>query len=144
MPVWIGLLSLPLGHTLPVEHNQTLIRLVQDDLDRQMDRLLLDKKQFIQRKEVGSPSAILLGIKERELSSISELAKSEKVSGYSFELVENEVQRLRNQVQLEKLGNIHFLENFELSLATLNAEINKRSVRSPIKGDFSSCFVAHW
>jgi hypothetical protein len=137
---WVALL--PLGQTLPVEHNQTLIRLVQDDLDRRMDRLLLDKKQFIQRKEVGSPSAILLGIKERELSSISELAKSEKVSGYSFELVENEVQRLRNQVQLEKLGNIHFLENFELSLATLNAEINKRSVRSPIKGDFSSCFVA--
>ena len=65
---WVALL--PLGQTLPVEHNQTLIRLVQDDLDRRMDRLLLDKKQFIQRKEVGSPSAILLGIKERELPQL--------------------------------------------------------------------------
>ncbi len=137
---WVALL--PLGQTLPVEKNQTLVRLVQDDLDRQMDRLILDKKQFLQRKEVGTPSAILLEVKEKELSSMSELAKSDNVPAYSFELVENEVKRLRTQVRLEKLGNVHFLENFDLSLAKLNAEIQKRSIKSPISGDFSSCFVA--
>ena len=73
---------------------------------------------------------------------MSELAKIEQVASHSFDIIDNEVERLRTQVKLEKLGNTHFLENFELSLATLEAEIKKRSVKSPISGEFSSCFVA--
>lgn len=137
---WVALL--PLGQTLFVEKNQTLIKFLQDDLDRQMDRLLLDKKQFEERKEIGSQAKILLEVKEKELYSTRELAKNENVAVHSLELVENEVERLRTQVNLEKLGNLHFVEGFELSLANLNAEIEKRTVRSPINGDFSSCFVA--
>ena len=136
---WVALL--PLGGTLAVEQNQTLIQLVKDDLDRQMDRLLLDKKQFLERKETGSPTELLLQIKEKELFSTSELAKIETVPPYDLELIENEVQRLKTQVELEKLGNDHFLQNYELSMKRLNAEIDKRSVKSPIQGDFSACFV---
>ena len=137
---WVALL--PLGQSLWVEENQTLVELVQDDLDLRMDRLILDKEQFNERTEVGSPTEILLSIKEKELHSMSELAKIEQVASHSFDIIDNEVERLRTQVKLEKLGNTHFLENFELSLATLEAEIKKRSVKSPISGEFSSCFVA--
>ena len=137
---WVALL--PLGQTLAVEQNQTLIKFVQDDLDRQMNGLLLNKKQFEERKKLGSQAQILLDIKERELLSTSELAKIESVPNHSLELIKNEVKRLRTQVNLEKLGNIHFIENHELSRANLDAEINKRTISSPINGDFSSCFVA--
>ena len=137
---WVALL--PLGQTLAVEQNQTLIKFVQDDLDRQMDRLLLNKKQFEERKKLGSQAQILLDIKEKELLSTSELAKIESVPNHSLELIKNEVERLRTQVNLEKLGNLHFIENHELSIANLDAEINKRTISSPINGDFSSCFVA--
>ena len=53
---WVALL--PLGETLPVEQNQTLVQLAKDDLDRQMDRLLLDKEQHDERKKEGSPTEI--------------------------------------------------------------------------------------
>ena len=137
---WVALL--PLGQTLPVEQNQTLVQLVKDDLDRQMDRLLLDKEQHDERKKEGSPTEILLKIKEKELSSIKELLKHEKVSTYELEVLQNEVDRLDTQVRLEKLSHQHFLENHDLSLSNLKAQIAKRSIVSPIQGDFSSCFVA--
>ena len=137
---WVALL--PLGQTLPVEQNQTLVQLVTDDLDRQMDRLLLDKEQHDERKKEGSPTEILLKIKEKELTSIEELRKHEKVSTYELEVLQNEVDRLDTQVRLEKLSHQHFLENHDLSLSNLKAQIAKRSIVSPIQGDFSSCFVA--
>ena len=137
---WVALL--PLGQTLPVEQNQTLVQLVTDDLDRQMDRLLLDKEQHDERKKEGSPTEILLKIKEKELTSIKELLKHEKVSTHELEVLQNEVDRLDTQVRLEKLSHQHFLENHDLSLSNLKAQIAKRSIVSPIQGDFSSCFVA--
>jgi RND family efflux transporter MFP subunit len=137
---WVALL--PLGETLPVEQNQTLVQLVKDDLDRQMGRLLLDKEQHDERKKEGSPTEILLKIKEKELISIEELRKHEKVSTYELEVLQNEVDRLDTRVRLEKLSHQHFLENHDLSLSNLKAQIAKRSIESPIQGDFSSCFVA--
>ncbi len=137
---WVALL--PLGQTLPVEQNQTLVQLITDDLDRQMDRLLLDKEQHDERKKEGSPTEILLKIKEKELTSIKELLKHEKVSTHELEVLQNEVDRLDTQVRLEKLSHQHFLENHDLSLSNLKAQIAKRSIVSPIQGDFSSCFVA--
>jgi len=137
---WVALL--PLGQTLPVEQNQTLVQLVTDDLDRQMHRLLLDKEQHDERKKEGSPTEILLKIKEKELTSIKELLKHEKVSTHELEVLQNEVDRLDTQVRLEKLSHQHFLENHDLSLSNLKTQIAKRSIVSPIQGDFSSCFVA--
>ena len=64
---WVALL--PLGGTLSVDENQTLIQLELDDLDRRMDRLTLDKTQFTERKKAGSPLGILLEIQEKELLS---------------------------------------------------------------------------
>ena len=137
---WAALL--PLGETLSVEQNQTLIQLVKDDLDRQMERLILDKEQHDERKKEGSPTEILLNIKRKELSSIKELLKHEKVSSYELEVLQNEVDRLDTHVRLEKLSYQHFIENHNLSLLNLNAQIDKRSIKSPIDGDFSSCLVA--
>ena len=137
---WVALL--PLGQTLPVEQNQALVQLVTYDLDRQLDRLLLDKEQHDERKKEGSPTEILLKIKEKELTAIKELLKHEKVSTHELEVLQNEVDRLDTQVRLEKLSHQHFLENHDLSLSNLKAQIAKRSIVSPIQGDFSSCFVA--
>ena len=137
---WVALL--PLGGMLAVEQNQTLVQLVTDDLDRQMDRLILDKKQFMQRKDSDSASQILLKIKEKELASFHELLNKQKVSSFDLEVLQNEVDRLKTQVRLEKLSHEHFAENHALSLKNLNAQIRKRSIKSPIRGDFSSCLVA--
>ena len=107
-----------------------------------MERLLLDKEQYEERKKEGSPTEILLKIKEKELASVHELLKHEKVSTYELEVLQNEVDQLDTKVRLEELSHQHFLENHALSLTNLNAEISKRSIESPIQGDFSSCLVA--
>ena len=103
---WVALL--PLGQSLSVEQNQTLIQLVQDDLDLRMDRLMLDREQFNERKELGSPTEILLSIKEKELLSMRELAKIEKVSSHSFDLIDNEVEALENSGEVGKAGKYSF------------------------------------
>jgi len=137
---WVALP--PLGGTISVEENQSLIKFVQDDLDRSLQRLFLDKKQFNERTEIGSTAEKLLEIKKLELSTTAELAKNDKVSSYDLKLLTNEVDRLIREVKLEKLSRDHFHENFNFSMANLKAEIDKRSIKSPIAGDFSSCLVS--
>jgi len=137
---WVALP--PLGGTISVEENQSLIKFVQDDLDRRLQRLFLDKKQFNERTEVGSTAEKLLEIKKLELSTTAELAKNDKVSSYDLKLLTNEVDRLITEVKLEKLSRDHFHENFNFSMANLKAEIDKRSIKSPIAGDFTSCLVS--
>lgn len=137
---WVALL--PLAQSLSVQKNQPLVKLLHDDLDRKMDHLLLGKKHFEERQVLGSSTEMLLAIKTKELSSMNELAKTETVASYDLELIQNEIDRLSAQVKLEKLEDDHFLENYNLQLADLNAEIEKRLVRSPITGDFTDCYVA--
>ncbi len=137
---WVALS--PLGQSLMVKKDQTLVQLLHHDLDRKMNRLLLDKKQFEERTKNGSTTELLLEIKERELESMSKLAKTETVSPYDIELIQNEVDRLNALIKLEKLDHAHFMENFALSLDELKAEIKDRSIESPIDGDFTSCYVA--
>ncbi len=137
---WVALS--PLGQSLMVKKDQTLVQLLHHDLDRKMNRLLLDKKQFEERTKNGSTTELLLEIKERELESMSKLAKTETVSPYDIELIQNEVDRLNALIKLEKLDHAHFMENFALSLDELKAEIKDRSIESPIDGDFTACYVA--
>ncbi len=137
---WVALS--PLGQSLMVKKDQTLVQLLHHDLDRKMNRLLLDKKQFEERTKNGSTTELLLEIKERELESMNKLAKTETVSPYDIELIQNEVDRLNALIKLEKLDHAHFMENFALSLDELKAEIKDRSIESPIDGDFTSCYVA--
>ena len=140
MVEWVGLV--PLGNPLRVDKNETLIRLNSEDLDLRMNRLLLDRQQFIDRKMLGSQLGILLQIKEKDLNSSVELASKENIPPYEVALKSNEFERLSAQYKLEMLGHEHFEQNFQYNKKLLEKEIEKRSIRSPIKGDFSSCLVA--
>ena len=133
---------LPLGETLNVERNQTLFRLSKDDLEIRKDRLKLDRKQFFERKKAGSVTELLLKIKNNELSVSKELVSKEKISVYEFDSKQNEVSRIRTQFEHERLADTHFLQNWELSSASLSADFEKRVIRSPIDGEFTACFVA--
>ena len=140
MVEWVGLV--PLGNPLRVDKNETLIRLNSEDLDLRMNRLLLDRQQFIDREMLGSQLGILLQIKEKDLNSSVKLASKENIPPYEVALKSNEFDRLSVQYNLEMLGSEHFEQNFQHNKKLLEKEIEKRSIRSPIKGDFSSCLVA--
>ena len=137
---WVEVL--PLGETLFVEQNQTLIRLSNDDLKLRQKRLELDKNQLLERNQAGSVTELLLDIKNVDLLASKELVAKEKISVFEFDSKQNEVSRINTQFEHEKLAETHFLQNWELSSKSLLADFEKRIIRSPIKGLFTACFVA--
>lgn len=137
---WVAVL--PLGNPLSVELNQTLILLDMNDVNRSITRLNLDRAQHRERIEAGSPTKILLQIREKELKDLQALAKTDYLSAYDIESKTNEVERLRTQIRHEQLADDHFNQNYFHRLSNLKDEIEKKSIKSPITGEFSSCYVA--
>ncbi len=132
----------PLGNPLNVEMNQTLILLDMKDVNRSIARLNLDRAQHRERIEAGSPTRILLNIREKELSDLEALAKTDYLSAYDIEAKTNEVERLRTQIRHEELADEHFKQNYSHHLSKLEDDKDKKSIRSPIAGEFAACYVA--
>lgn len=137
---WVAVL--PLGNPLSVELNQTLILLDMNDVNRSITRLNLDRAQHRERIQAGSPTKILLQIREKELRDLQALANTNYLSAYDIEAKTNEVERLRAQIRHEQLADDHFNQNYYHRLSNLKDEIEKKSIRSPISGEFTSCYVA--
>jgi len=137
---WVAIL--PLGNPLNVEVNQTLIMLDMEDVNRSITRLNLDRAQHRERIQAGSLTKILLNIREKELRDLEALAKTEYLSTYDIEAKTNEVERLRAQIRHEQLADEHFIQNYFHHLSKLEDEKEKKSIRSPIAGEFSACYVA--
>ena len=132
----------PMGKPIQVEENQTLVKLQAEDLERAFFALELEKKHFSERNEVGSLAGMALHILEKELKSIEELVAAERQAAFDLEVKRSEVNRLRAQVEMEELNARHFLQNNQLKFANLSAEMTKRTISSPIDGEFSECFVS--
>jgi RND family efflux transporter MFP subunit len=133
----------PMKNPIQVESNQTLVQLEVEDLNREIFTIDLQKKQFEERREIGSLNAMALEVLQEELESMEELELSNAQSIASFDLAvkRNEVMRLQAQIEMEDLNAKHFFQNNQLSLGNLSFELSKRSIRSPISGEFSECFV---
>jgi len=137
---WVAVL--PLGNPLNVEVNQTLILLDMDDVNRSITKLNLDRAQHRERIEAGSPTRILLNIREKELRDLEALAKTDYLSAYDIAAKTNEVERLHTQIRHEQLADEHFKQNYFYHLSKLEDEKEKKSIRSPIVGEFAACYVA--
>ena len=101
------------------------------------------KKQFEERREIGSLNAMALEVLQKELESMEELesANAQSIASFDLAIKRNEVKRLKAQVEMEDLNARHFFQNNQLNLGNLSFELSKRSLRSPIAGEFSECFV---
>ena len=133
----------PMRNPIQVESNQTLVQLEVEDLDRAIFALDVQKKQFEERREIGSLNAMALEVLQKELESMEELesANAQSIASFDLAIKRNEVKRLKAQVEMEDLNARHFFQNNQLNLGNLSFELSKRSLRSPIAGEFSECFV---
>jgi len=133
----------PMRNPIQVESNQTLVQLEVEDLNREMFALDLQKKQFEERREIGSLNAMALEVLQKELESMEELelGNAQSIASFDLAIKRNEVMRLQAQIEMEELNAKHFFQNNQLNLGNLALELSKRSLRSPIAGEFSQCFV---
>ena len=131
----------PFGKPVEVEQDEILVRLETKDLNRSLEQSQLAQKTHLKRMELGSALALQLKIEQHELESIRVLAEEKKVSLLELNKKQNLVERLEVQLQNEKLHWEEIHKNHEFSIASLNSQIEKNYIRSPIDGKLVSSFV---
>ena len=131
----------PFGKPVEVEQDEILVRLETKDLNRSLEQSQLAQKTHLKRMELGSSLALQLKIEKQELESIRVLAKEKKVSLLELNKKQNLVERLEVQLQNEKLHWEEIRKNHEFAIASLNSQIEKNYIRSPIDGKLVSSFV---
>jgi RND family efflux transporter MFP subunit len=132
----------PLNRSIFVEKNQTLIQLDISDLNRSLEKALMEKKHFQQRIETGSILAVQLEIEKKELEAFTKLSNANKISLVDLSRKKNMVERLVIQVEQEKISNNEILINHLIRIEDLNSQIKKMTIRSPISGQFISSNVS--
>jgi RND family efflux transporter MFP subunit len=132
----------PLSRSIFVEKNQTLIQLDISDLNRSLEKALMEKMHFQQRIETGSILAIQLEIEKKELEAFTKLSNANKISLVDLNRKKNMVERLVIQVEQEKISNNEILINHLIRIEDLNSQIKKMSIKSPISGQFISSNVS--
>jgi len=133
----------PMGKPIAVAVDETLFELEASDLVNAIERLNLNLTQFEQKKEVGSILAQNLAEEMKDLELTLELAsKSEGVASHDVNKKKAYIERLKKELRHEELGNMHFLQNYELESKKLNALLSDRKIKSPIQGKLVTSFVS--
>ena len=124
----------PMGKSILVDFNQTILQFDITDLNRSLKQALMAKSHFMQRIEKGSAIALQLEIEEEDLESLISLSKADKISNSELDRKRNLVERLRTQLEHEKISNNEALINHSVNIENLQSQISGMTLNSPIKG----------
>ena len=130
----------PMGKSILVDFNQTILQFDVTDLNRSLKQALMAKSHFMQRIEKGSAISLLLEIEEDDLESLISLSKADKISHSELDRKRNLVERLRTQLEHEKISNNEALINHSFNIENLQSQISGMTLNSPIKGQFDLAF----
>lgn len=134
---------IPFGKPVSVEKNQILFSMNTEDLNRSLERTLLSKSSHEKRLETGSSIQLQLELEEKNLKSYKTISKenSNDISGFELESKINLVERLRRQVEFERISDEETSKSLNLEIARIEEELKKRMILSPIKGTLVSSTV---
>lgn len=124
----------PMGKSIFVDFNQTILQFDITDLNRSLKQALMAKSHFLQRIEKGSSIALQLDIEEEDLESLISLSKADKISHFELDRKRNLVERLRTQLEHEKISNEETLINHSVNIENLQSQISGMTLTSPING----------
>ena len=124
----------PMGKSIFVDVNQTILQFDVTDLNRSLKQALMAKSHFMQRIEKGSAIALQLEIEEEDLESLISLSKADKISHSELDRKRNLVERLRTQLEHEKISNNEALINHSVNIENLQSQISGMTLINPIKG----------
>ena len=125
----------PMGKSIFVDFNQTILQFDITDLNRSLKQALMAKSHFLQRIEKGSSIALQLEIEEDDLDSLISLSKADKISTFELDRKRNLVERLRTQLEHEKISNEETLINHSVNIENLQSQISGMTLTSPINGE---------
>ena len=131
----------PLGKPVTVSKEEILLQLDNSDLNRSLEQAHNAQKTHLDRIELGSAISLQLEIEKKELESLQVLAKEDKVPAFELQKKQNLVNRLTLQLQNEELEWEESRKNHEFKIASLESNIEKNAIRSPINGKLVSSSV---
>lgn len=134
--------KLPLAKSILVEKNQIIAQLDITDLNRTLKQALTTKEHFIKRIETGSIYALELEIEQEELNALTKFSEGEHISTADLNRKRNQVNRLKTQVEREKIANDEELFELETKIENLLSQIDKMTIRSPLKGQLIESYVS--
>ena len=122
----------PLGKSVPVDENQTILKFEITDLNRSLNQALMAKSHFLERIEKGSALALQLEIENEDLQSLIPL--KDKISLIELNRKKNLVESLSTQLEHEKISLNEGLLDHKANIENLRSQISKMSIKSPING----------
>lgn len=125
----------PMGKSIFVDYNQTILQFDITDLNRSLKQALMAKSHSMQRIEKGSSIALQLEIEEDDLDSLISLSKADKISTFELDRKRNLVERLKTQLEHEKISNEETLTNHSVNIENLQSQISGMTITSPINGE---------
>lgn len=132
---------LPHGKPVKVDANQTLFTLDISDVNRNLNRLLLNKENHQKRLDAGSVVSSQLKIEETDLKAVREISKLDAVADLDLKKKESHVARLRISLEHEEIAQNETSMNLEFDIEHLKKELEKRIIKSPIPGMLVSSTV---
>ena len=132
---------LPHGKPVKVDANQTLFTLDISDVNRNLNRLLLNKENHQKRLDAGSVVSSQLKIEETDLKAVREISKLDAVADLDLKKKESHVARLRISLEHEEIAQNETSMNLEFEIEHLKKELEKRVIKSPIPGMLVSSTV---
>jgi RND family efflux transporter MFP subunit len=133
---------LPFGKPIDVEANQTLVQLDTKELKRSLRQTHLSKENYDKRRKAISPTAVQLKFEEDELKDLEELAKGGGEALRDVQKQQNLILRLKAQLEQERLEFEKEGNMLNTTLENLEAEMQKKMIRSPITGEFVFSSIA--
>ena len=134
--------KLPLAKSIFVEKNQIIAQLDITDLNRTLKQALTTKDHFIKKIKKGSIHALELEIEQEELNALSKFSEGEHISIADLNRKRNHVNRLKTQVEREKIDNDEKLFDLNTNIENLISQIDKMTIRSPLKGQLIESYLS--
>jgi len=132
---------LPHGKPVKVEANQTLFVLNSSDLNRSLNRVLLNKTYYEKRLQAGSQLSSQIEIEEKDLIAVRAISEVDAVANLDLEKKENHFHRLRISLEHEVISQEEQLKLLDMEIERLKNEIEKCFIKSPIAGILVSSTV---
>lgn len=117
-----------------VKENQVLAEMTDEDMRRQLDSIDSALAQAKIRQRLGPPSSAALKNQIIEVDKLKKLLDANNIAAVEYEKAQNELSRLKEQVQNETISLNNEVETIARSRAGLTDQFNQLQLVSPMDG----------
>ena len=117
-----------------VKEGQVLAELTDENLQRQLDSANSALAQAKMRQSLGAPSASALKNQEIEVDKLKKLLDANNIAAVEYEKAQNELTRLREQVQNETMSLNNEVESLDRSRTGIKDQLGQLQLTSPMDG----------